>query len=219
MICTVGQNKGGVGKTTLAMNLAIELQRRGRRPAVVDADHTLRTAQIWADDRVNAGLPPIPAFTGEGNLMKMLENLHETHDDVILDVRGGDSSEMRTGLVASDILIIPTSGQQNDLDSLEPLEATVKQAQDFNPGLTALVVLNRVSPQGARYEIEDAKTYLQDFPGFRLAETVLTTSKAWSRARTEGKGVVEVNGKPKAAMQLLATEIMTRAGETKTNVS
>lgn len=219
MIYILGQNKGGVGKTTIAMNFAIELQRRGRRPAVVDADHTLRTAQIWADDRVSAGLPPIPAFTGEGNLMTTLENLHDSHDDVILDARGGDSQEMRTGLVASDLLIVPTSGQQNDLDSLEPLDATVKQAKDFNPDLTVLVVLNRVSPQGSRYEIADAKAYLEDFPQFQLAETVLTTAKAWSRARTEGKGIVEIPGKPKAAMQLLATEFITAAGEKAPHVS
>ena len=213
MIFTVGQNKGGVGKTTLAMNLAIELQRRGRTTAVVDADHTLRTAQLWADDRVRAGLRPIPAFAGEGNLMSTLENLQESHDDVILDVRGGDSTEMRTGLVASDVLVVPTTGQQNDLDSLEPLERTVEQAWDFNPNLSVVVVLNRVSPQGARYEIEDAKAYLEDFPNFRLAETVLTTAKAWSRARTEGKGVVEIDGKAKAAMQLLTSEIISAAGE------
>lgn len=213
MIITVGQNKGGVGKTTLAMNLAIELQRRGRHPVVVDADHVLRTAQIWADDRVGEGLPPIPAYTGEGNLVKLLETLHESHDDVIVDVRGGDSAEMRTGLVSSHLVLIPTSGQQNDLDSLEPLVKTVQQARDYNPELIALVVLNRVSAQGTRYEVEDAKTYVADFPEFELSETVITASKEWSKARAEGKGVVEIRGKRKATMQLLTTEILDRVGE------
>lgn len=213
MIVTVGQNKGGVGKTTLAMNLAIELQARGRNPVVVDADHVLKTARLWSDDRAGEGLPVIPVYTGEGSLLKLLETLSKTHDDVIVDVRGGDSTEMRTGLAASDLVVIPTSGMQNDLDSLEPLAKTVQQARDFNPDLVALVVLNRVSPQGMRYEVQDAREYISDYPELELSETIITTSKEWSRSRAEGKGVVEVRGKRKATMQLLTTEILTKAGE------
>lgn len=123
-----------------------------------------------------------------------------------MPVKGGDTTELRTAVVASDLLVAPTSGQQADLDSIDRLSTSVAAARDLNPDLDVLVVLNRVSPQGKASEVEDAKAYLSEYPEFRLASTVLVTAKAWDKARSEGRGVVEISGKAKAAMQVLTNE-------------
>lgn len=208
MIITLGQGKGGVGKSTLAVNLAIEIQRRGDSVVVVDADRTLGTSRLWADDRANAGFPVLPVVSGEGNLVNLIHSLAGQYDQIIIDVKGGDTTELRTAVVSSDLLLAPTSGQQADLDSLDRLAGSVAAARDLNPDLRVLVVLNRVSPQGKANEVEDAKSYLAEYPEFELAETVLVTAKAWDRARSEGRGVVESTGKAKAAMQVLTNEIL-----------
>lgn len=208
MIITVGQGKGGVGKSTLAMNLAIDIQQRDNTVVVLDADRTLATARLWADDRANAGLPVLPVVSGEGNLVKLIQSLADQYDHVIIDVKGGDTTELRTAAVSSDLLVAPTSGQQADLDSLEKLAGSVAAARDLNDALKVLVVLNRVSPQGKANEVADAKTYIADYPEFDLASTVLVTAKAWDKARSEGRGVVEIPGKAKAAMQVLTNEIL-----------
>ena len=208
MIITLAQGKGGVGKSTVAMNLAIEIQRRDSTVVVVDADRTLGTSRLWADDRANAGLPVLPVVSGEGNLVNLIQSLAGQYEHVIVDVKGGDTTELRTAVVASDLLVAPTSGQQADLDSIDRLSTSVAAARDLNPDLDVLVVLNRVSPQGRANEVGDAKTYLSDYPEFRLANTVFVTAKAWDKARSEGRGVVEIPGKAKAAMQVLTNEIL-----------
>ena len=209
MIIAMAQHKGGVGQSIIGFNLAIELQRRERTVIVVDADRTMRSSTTFGDDRAANQLPVIPVVAGNGNLVEMLQSLDAQYDYVIVDSKGGDTTETRTSIVAADVVVSPLSGQQNDLDSLEEFAKTVTAARDMNPDLRVLVVLNRVSPQGRTGEVSSAKEYIADYPEFELAETVITTTSAWGKARSEGKGVVEFDApKQKAALQVLASEIL-----------
>lgn len=209
MIIAMAQHKGGVGKSMIGFNLAIELQRRERSVIVVDADRTMRSSTTFGDDRAANQLPVIPVVAGTGNLVEMLQSLDAQYDFVIVDSKGGDTTETRTAIVSADVVVSPLSGQQNDLDSLEEFAKTVTLARDLNPELRVLVVLNRVSPQGRASEVGAAKEYIADYPEFELASTVITTTAAWSKARTEGKGVVEIDApKQKAALQVLTNEIL-----------
>ncbi|MFP5018976.1 ParA family protein, partial [Paenarthrobacter ureafaciens] len=71
MIIVVGSEKGGVGKSTVVTNLAVELAKRGMRIAVVDGDRQRSTAR-WAVDREEAGHEP-RIF-----VVEKLGSLHET---------------------------------------------------------------------------------------------------------------------------------------------
>lgn len=194
----------------ITMNLAIDLQKRGYKPAVVDADITLGTARRWGEDRVIAGLPPIPTYTGDGFLSRTLKHLRTSNDYVLLDVSVGDPAEIREGFLASNLLLVPTAAHQNDLDALEPLQRQVERAWRFNPKLSVIVVLNRVATDCVHSHVQDFKTYLRDFPNFRLAETVLPDSSVWTEARTAGKGVVETESEAGTAMQQLTSEVIAK---------
>ena len=68
MLIVIGHHKGGVGKSTLTVNLAAELQRRGQRVCIVEADPTVHTTSNWAADRAEAGREPIRTERITGNL-------------------------------------------------------------------------------------------------------------------------------------------------------
>lgn len=197
----------------IAMNLAIDLQRRGYAIAVIDADPTSRTALIWADDRIREGFPQVPVKTEGDNLLRTLKETRASYDHVILDTAPGASDQLVTGLGLSELLVVPTSGDKVDLDALEPLSLMLKRAWHSNPRLSVLAVLNQVLLQGAGQEIHDAKMSLELYPDFLLAETVMMRDGIWNDLRISGRGVVEKDGTVGNSMRTLASEIFAAAGE------
>lgn len=209
MIVVLGHQKGGVGKSTLTVNLAAELQRQGRTVCIVEADPTVHTASIWAADRVEAGGDPIRTEQVTGNLYTKLVNLDKAHDVVLVDAAGKDSKELRTAMTACDLLVAPLLPSQPDLDTSKPLLETVRQARKFNEGLKVMGVLNRVSHHVFDDEEGEAREYMQAYPDLVLAETVVHDRKVFRKAMGEGRGVVEMRDrKAKAEIQLLLKEIL-----------
>lgn len=209
MLILIGHHKGGVGKSTITVNLAAELQRRGRKVCIVEADPTVHTTSIWAADRVEAGGAPIKTEQVSGNLYTKLINLDKAHDVVLVDAAGKDSKELRTAMTACDLLLAPLLPSQPDLDTSKSLLATVKEARKFNPDLKLMGVLNRVSPHVWDDEEGEARTYMTKYPDLVLARTVLHDRKVFRKAMGDGKGAVETRDrKAKAEIQLLLQEAL-----------
>jgi chromosome partitioning protein len=207
MKIVIGHIKGGTGKSTLAINLAVQLQAQGDDVLLVDADPSVHTSSVWAADREEMGLKPIQAVQKTGSLHRSLDEFASKYDHVIVDAPGKDSREMRTALTAADLLICPMRSSQPDLDSTQELLTTVEEAREYNPHLGVMGVLNFVSTNVFTREREEAEEYLEQFENFRLADTVLHQRKAYRDAIAEGKGVVEgSDGKAKAEIQLLTKE-------------
>lgn len=208
MIIVIGHHKGGTGKSTVAVNLAVELQRRGDSVLLLDADPTIRTTTLFAADREEAELPPITAIQKNGNLHQALADFSTRYDHVIVDVPGKDSREMRTALTAADVLLSPTRATQADLDAVEGLMTTVMEARDFNPNLKVLVVINFAATHSFARDRQDAQGYLAGFPEATLARTMLHQRKIYAEL-SGGRGVVELGDpKAKAEIQLLTQEVL-----------
>ncbi|WP_298255449.1 AAA family ATPase [uncultured Arthrobacter sp.] len=210
MILLVAHTKGGVGKSTLTINLAVELQRRGADVILVEADPTVHTVSNWARDREENGHPPIQAVQKTGNLRSSLLDLAARYDYVIVDVPGKDSKEMRTAMTAANVLLMPVVPYQAELDTTESVVATLTEAKDFNPEVKALAVLNMAPTNTGANDVRDAREYLSDYPEVAVARTVVHQRKAFRNALSQGLGVVEMRDpKAKAEIQLLIQEIAT----------
>lgn len=209
MIILVGSQKGGAGKSTIAVNLAAELARQGEDVVVVDAD-AQRSAARWHADREAAGITPaIACIEKLGNIRETLLDLDARYGYVIVDVAGKDSKEMRTGMTAAHKMVVTVRPSQLDLDTLPHMSELVEQVRDFNPELVVRSLLTQVPTNPGVTERTDAGEYLSDYPALHPLQTVVYERKAYRDVIGEGLGVVEWNNpKARAEIQEFAAELM-----------
>jgi chromosome partitioning protein len=207
MIILVGSQKGGCGKSTLAVNISAELARQKKDVVLVDADRQ-GTSSRWAQDRANSKYAHVPCVSQYDNIHPTLKDLDTKYDYVVVDVAGRDSRELRTGMLAADILITPFRPSQPDLDTLPHLVEVTTQARDMNPDLKCFAVLTLAPSNPQVNESKDAKEYLSEFPEFTLCKTIIRDRKAYRDTISEGAGVVEwKDSKAKAEIQLVLQEL------------
>lgn len=194
-ICVVGSNKGGVGKTTTSVCVAIALAQRGADVCLVDADRQL-SASRWYAEREEAGLEPaITLIEKRDNISSTLQKLSEKFDHVIVDVAGRNSRELLTGAMVADIIIAPHQCSQLDLDTLRELQDQVREIRDRNPPLRVLAYHSMASTNPAVRETErrEFMEYLAEFPEIELLNSVGFYRKAYKDCIALGKAVQEMD--------------------------
>ncbi len=209
MIVLIGSQKGGCGKSTTAVNICAELAQRGHDIVLVDADRQCTSAN-WAMDRAeNKSLAKVNCVQKYENIRDTLLDLNERYKYVIVDAAGRDSRELRTGMVAADILIIPFRPSQPDLDTLPKMKDLITQAKDLNPNLQVYGLLTMAPTNPVVNETNEAKEYLEDYPEIQLLKSIVRDRKVYRDAMSNGNGVIEMNNsKAKAEIQLLLDEAL-----------
>ncbi|MFC1836806.1 AAA family ATPase [Thermodesulfobacteriota bacterium] len=193
MIILIGGEKGGTGKTTIAINLAAMRANKGKDVLLVDTDRQ-SSASYWAQKRNEAGHSPrIPCVQVFGDSLHFeIKDLVNRYDDIILDAGGRESPELRAGLVVSEKVFIPIQASQFDVWTLDRAEELVRTARGFNPDLSAFVIINRASPNPMVSESTDAQELLKDFQLLQLANTVIRDRIIYRKAAREGLCVAEM---------------------------
>jgi chromosome partitioning protein len=206
MILTVGNTKGGTGKTTLAVQLAISLARAGRDVLLVDGD-TQGSAQTAIAVRTEAGRQPAVACVqfAEGRVLRDQVRLQiPRYQDVLIDAGGRDSSALRAALFLTDVLLVPFLPRSVDVWALADIAALVDDARGVRDGLTALAVLNAADPGDNRDNLEAIEA-LADFPQLALLDAPIRRRKAFANATGQGLSVDELMPlDPKACAELTA---------------
>lgn len=192
MILTVGNTKGGVGKTTLALQMAIERARAGRDVWLIDADRQ-GTAQTAITMRAEAGQSPALAcssYPDGPTLRTQIAAQGAKFDDVVIDAGGRDSSALRAALVASDALLVPFQPRSFDVWALTQIAELVDEARSVREGLKAYAVLNAADPSGK--DNEDAAASLADVPQLTYLACPIHRRKSYANAAGAGLSVHEI---------------------------
>lgn len=193
MILLIGGEKGGTGKTTLAVNLAALRARAGRDVLLVDTD-LQASASYWALSRDEGSTQPRVACIqkfGKG-LQTEVQDLATRYQEVIIDAGGRDSVELRSALVVADRAFLPIQPSQFDIWTLGRMDDLVRTAQGFNPPLQCWVVLSRASTNPSVSEVNEAQSLWADFAHLQLAQTVIRDRIAYRKAARYGLSVEEL---------------------------
>jgi chromosome partitioning protein len=207
MIVLVGAEKGGVGKSTIASNLAVHLAQQSVDVVVVDTDAQATCAK-FVDRRNEAGiLPAVACVQKMGDVATTLRDLAKRYQVIVVDAGGRDSREMRTAMAVANLLLVPTKASQADLETLPKVNELISLARGLNPDLKAVAVLSMAPSNPVIREVEEARQLLADFDQLELADTVIRDRKVYRDALLAGKGAVELdNSQARAEVQLLAQE-------------
>ncbi|UBM12729.1 division plane positioning ATPase MipZ [Cupriavidus metallidurans] len=202
MIIVFGGQKGGTGKSTLAINTAAERVGQGRRVLMVDTDDQL-TMTKWATRRRQKGIKPSIACVsmfGEAVSEEIMEQ-SGNYDDIIVDTHGGVTAEMVSALSVADRLITPTRTGQADLDTFAKVDQIIPQVRALNKKLQACIVLNMALTE---QRVGNAKESLSHLKNFRVLDHVIRARVAFEDTHQSGMGVTEFERRnPEAVSELL----------------
>lgn len=200
MILALVSQKGGVGKSTLAVSIAWELQARGARVLAVDADPqgTLRvTGEVAAELGLKA--PSIVALGKDLYRPDQLPQLAKAFDHVVIDTPGRLGDVQRAALMVADVALVPVGQSAADTWGVTETLEVVKQAQILRPELRAVLVLTRKLPRTA---LGRAARDVLAGAGLPLLTAETTLRVAWQEALAAGAGVAQYAPQDAAALEL-----------------
>jgi len=193
-IAVVSQ-KGGAGKTTLALHIAVAAELSGLSTAMLDLDPQ-GTAEAWAAWRKEE--PPEVIGAKASTLPRTLEKAATAGADlVVIDTPPMAQAEARAAAQAADLILIPCRPRPFDLHAIQTTAGLV-----LDMGKPAFVIFNAGPPRGtvAYTEATEVATLI----GFKVAPVHLTERAAFHVATRDGRSAQEMEPEGKAAAEVAA---------------
>jgi chromosome partitioning protein len=194
VILTVGNTKGGVGKSTLALNIAILRASRGHDVLLIDGDEQ-HTALTFTDLRTDLlGSPGYTAVSLLGAALRtQVRQLAGKYDDIVIDVGGRDTGSLRAALTVTDTLLIPVQPRSFDIWAIDTMAELVTEAREINDHLRAVVLVNFADAVG-KDNVEAAEA-LKEFSAIEILDITIGRRKSFPNAAAAGRAVTEFSPK------------------------
>lgn len=197
-IITIAQQKGGAGKTTLAVQLATALRRAGKSVAVVDIDpQASLTAWMRLREHEAREAPELRfSMVGGWRLGVELDRLKREVERIVVDSPPHAESDAKGAIKAADLVLVPC--QPSPLD-IWASKSTLDIA--INDGKPVALVLNRVPPRGRSFD-EALESIAER--GYAALSARLGNRQAFVTSLGRGLGVVESEPRSAAAHEVEA---------------
>ena len=205
MIIGVLNQKGGVGKTTIAIHLAAAFARQGRRVLLLDADPQ-GSALDW-----DAAREAEPLFTVMGKptatLHRDMDVLAADFDDVVIDGPPRVDDIARSAIMASDLVLIPVQPSPYDVWAAEDIVKLVREASVFKESLKTVFAINRkIANTAIGRDVAEALAQYE----LSVLEATVCQRVAFAESASSGQTVLETEPRGAAAREIkaLADEIL-----------
>ena len=197
IISLVGQ-KGGGGKTTIAINLAVEAVANGQKVALLDLDPQASAAD-WGDGREEGSAPSVSSVQ-HSRLVKVLAAAKKTGSTLaIIDTAGKLDEAAITAIDAADLCLVPLRPFLPDMNTLKGARKLLHAASRKPP---AFIVINTAPPQDQAIT-NDAIAAAENF-GFDVCPVVIRQWRVVTNAWLYSQGVSEYDPESKAAEDFAA---------------
>lgn len=204
MIVALAQTKGGVGKTMLSVNIAVERSRFGRDVLLIDADNQASSADFAAIRAETLGDPGFTTVQLSGAAVRTeCLRLSSKYTDIIIDCGGRDSGGLRAALTVCDVAIVPFQPRTADIWTLDRMAELVAEARHINTRLRALSVVNCADAAGNSND--DAASVLGVNGEIAYSQIMIGRRKAFENGFLAGLGASELKRPdPKACAEMAA---------------
>ena len=201
MLLVVGGIKGGSGKSTIAVNLAVARASR-HKVLLVDGDDQQSTSDWYAERKsCYPDLSPNLDFiqvTGKSARDRLLA-IADRYDTIIVDVGGRDTDTQRAALLIADLLLLPFQPRSVDIWTLPKVSILIDEIRNINPDLKCKGFVNRAFANST--DNDDTMTAISQADGIELIRLKIGDRKAFSNAFGVGLTVPEI--KPRADKALV----------------
>ncbi|WP_132260354.1 AAA family ATPase [Paucimonas lemoignei] len=197
MIFALSSTKGGEGKSTLALNLAIALSLAGRDVLAVDADPQMSLASAL---KLREPDPIAAASYADGQTLRQQVQLAaKRYEDIVIDCPGGrNSAALRAALMVADRVVVPFQPRSYSMWAIADFLEILTEARGYRD-IAALAVLSMADPRGA--DNREAAAAIPE--GITYLPTPIGRRKAISESAAEGRSIIELPGRdPKAEVEM-----------------
>ncbi len=199
MIIGLLNQKGGVGKTTLAVNLAAALTLRGGRVLLIDADPQ-GSALDWAAAREG---DPLFAVVGlpRPTVHKEIAVVAQGYDHVVIDGPPRVTDLARSAIMASDLVMIPVQPSPYDIWAADEVVKLIAEARVYKEKLKSVFAVNRkIANTAIGRDVGEALAAYQ----VPVLKATITQRVVFAEAVAQGKSIFEIDPNGPAALEMLA---------------
>ena len=198
-VITIAQQKGGTGKTTLAVHLAVAfIKYHNLKVAIIDTDpqgslgkwYMIRSDKNLSNKNLTFKTASLWGAQYESKILK------QQHDIVIIDTPPKIESDARPAIEASDLVLIPISPSPVDFWATEPIIEIAQRAKK-----RIVIQINRANPRAKL--MKKTYAYIKDL-GMEKTNTLIGHRQIFVASMGEGKTVIEKQKKGKAAQEIAA---------------
>lgn len=200
-IIAVCNQKGGSGKTTVTMQLAGAISRRGYRVLVVDADPQ-GTATRWAASAADEA--PFPASVvglsaASAKVHREVKKFVDDYDGILIDCPpAADSPVPQSALLIADLALVPIIPSPLDMWAAVGIRQVIHNVGDINEALQSRLVMNQCQPHTTL--AQETLEVLPEF-GISLAVSQLRHRQVYRQSAVFGQTVHDFGSKASAAIE------------------